>query len=127
MVKWKGGWFVPAFPHQVAHSISGAPSRIRTSATPLPQPFYNLHLQGSLGTAENKGLTPARLLCKPFYHQHLQEPLATAHSKGFITSLESTLTENTPATPLECAVTKKVGEGVSEYTCARKFGHAHRC
>ncbi len=55
---------------------------IRRSQTPLPQPLYNPHLQTLLVSAENKGL---------------------------ITPLESALTENSPVTPLECAVPEKGG------------------
>jgi hypothetical protein len=55
---------------------------IRRSRTPLPQPLYNPHLQTLLVSAENKGL---------------------------ITPLESALTENSPVTPLECAVPEKGG------------------
>src|SRR6266581_4474844 len=50
---------------------------IRTSKTPFPQLLYNPHLRAPLGSAGNKGL---------------------------ITPLESALTENSPATPLESAL-----------------------
>src|SRR6266700_6423101 len=57
---------------------------IRTSMTPLPQPFYNPHLQAPLGSAGNKGL---------------------------ITPLESALTKNSPVTPVESALKKTGGWG----------------
>src|SRR6266849_3231730 len=59
---------------------------ILTSKTPLPQVLYNPHLRAPLGSAGNKGL---------------------------ITTLESALTENSPATPLESALTKTGGWGHS--------------
>ncbi len=55
---------------------------IRTSETPLPQLLYNPHLQAPLGSAGNRGL---------------------------ITPLESALTRNSPATPLESPLTKTGG------------------
>ena len=55
---------------------------IRTSETPLPQLLYNPHLQTPLGSAGNKGL---------------------------ITPLESALTENSPVSLLESALTKTGG------------------
>src|SRR5438445_3080652 len=64
---------------------SSKPFRIRTSEIPLPQLLYNPHLQAPLGSAGNKGL---------------------------ITPLESALTRNSPASPLESALTKRWGVGV---------------
>src|SRR6266478_3560638 len=57
---------------------------IRTSRDPPPQPLYNPHLQTPLGSAGNKGL---------------------------ITPLESSLTENSPVTSLDSALTKTGGWG----------------
>src|SRR5216683_1254933 len=68
-------------------NLSHRPSKpfiIRTSKTPLPQLLYNPHLQAPLGSAGNKGL---------------------------ITPLESALTENSPVTSLESALTKTGGWG----------------
>src|SRR6266581_9570285 len=71
---------------------SKTPSRnsftIRTSMPPLPQPLYNPHLQAPLGSAGNKGL---------------------------ITPLESALTENSPVSLLESALTEMWGVGGSGY------------
>ena len=55
---------------------------IRTSETPFPQLLYNPHLQAPLGSAGNRGL---------------------------VTPLESALTRNSPATPLESPLTKTGG------------------
>src|SRR6266699_7260470 len=69
-------------------SLTSAKSfTIRTSKTPLPQVLYNPHLQAPLGSAGNKGL---------------------------ITPLESALTKNSPASPLDSALTKRWGVGVGE-------------
>src|SRR5712691_947195 len=73
--------FRRAFRDAFFHAI---PFRIRTSETPLPQLLYNPHLQAPLGSAGNKGL---------------------------ITHLESALTENSPVTPLQSALTKRWGVG----------------
>ncbi len=67
---------------------SSKPFTIRTSETPLPQLLYNPHLQGSLGSAGNKGL---------------------------ITPLESALTKNSPVSLLESALTEKWGGGGKGY------------
>src|SRR6266571_9056092 len=68
------------------------PFTIRTSETPLPQLLYNPHLRAPLGSAGNKGL---------------------------ITPLESALTENSPVSLLESALTKRWGVGSTPI-------HSHR-
>ncbi len=65
--------------------LAAKPFRIRRSKTSLPQPLYNPHLHRRLVSAENKGL---------------------------ITTLESALTEISPVTPVESALTKTPGGGV---------------
>ncbi len=85
--------------------------RIRTSKTPLPQPLYHPHLRSPLGCVGNKGLTGTRIDRQLFCNQHLRAPLRSAGNTGLIIPLESALTENAPATPLESALTKVRGEG----------------
>src|SRR5207245_9423743 len=74
-------YLIPRYPSLATNSVT-----IRTSATPLPQPLYNPHLQAPFGSAGNKGL---------------------------ITPLESALTKNSPVTSLESALTKTGGWGPS--------------
>ena len=93
-------------------SFPSNPLRIRTSRTPLPQPIYNPHLRSPLGCAGNKRLTGARIHRQLFCNQHLRTTLRSAENTGLIILLESALTEISPTTPLESALTKSRGEGV---------------
>src|SRR5258708_32101893 len=70
-------------------------------------------LPGLLISAENKRFAVAKLLSKLLCLQHLRDPLASVLSKGVITPVESALTENARATPLESAPTKTPGGGVT--------------
>jgi hypothetical protein len=90
-------------------SFPSNPLRIRTSETLSPQPLYNPHLRGPLGCVGNKGLTGTRIHLQLFCNQHLRTPLRSAENKGLIILLESALTKNAPATPLESALTKSRG------------------
>jgi hypothetical protein len=101
-------------PASICHPLPFNFLRIRTSKTPLPQLLYNPHLGRPLGCAGNKGLTSARIHRQLFCNQHLRTPLASAGNKGVITLLESAVTKNAPATPLESALTKMRGEGERE-------------
>jgi hypothetical protein len=93
-------------------SFPANPLRIRTSKTLLPQPLYNPHLRSPLGCAGNKRLTGARVHLQLFCNQHLRTPLRSAENTGLIILLESALTKNAPATPLESALPRNRGEGV---------------
>jgi hypothetical protein len=86
--------------------------RIRTYNQVLPQPLYNPHLRRSLGCVGNKGLTGTRIHRQLFCNQHLRRPLRSAENTGLIILLESALTKNAPATPLESALPRNRGEGV---------------
>src|SRR5712691_3938564 len=64
------------------------------------------------------------LLCflnlpQPLYNPHLRAPLGSAGNKGLITPLESALTENSPVSRLESALTKRWGVGVRGYGASR--------
>ncbi len=85
---------------------------IRTSKTPFPQTLYNPHFRDPLVSADSKQLTGPDFLPQPFYNQHLQAPLGSAGNKGLINPVESALTKNPPATPLESALPKNRGVGV---------------
>src|SRR5258707_611529 len=85
--------------------------RIRTSKNSLPQPLYNPHFRSPLGCVGNKGLTSPRIHRQLFCNQHLRTPLRSAGNTGVIILLESALTKNAPATPLESALTKNRGRG----------------
>src|SRR5258708_36779060 len=94
----------------------------RGSSVPLPTmacrhavPLDPLEsaLPGLLISAENKRLAGAKLLSKLLCLQHLRDPLASVLSKGVITPVESALTENAPATPLESPPTKTPGGGAT--------------
>jgi hypothetical protein len=92
-------------------SFPSNPLRIRTSNHVLPQPLYNPHLRRPLGCVGNKGLTGTRIHPQLFYNQHLRRPLPSAGNTGLIILLESALTKNAPATPLESALPRNRGEG----------------
>src|SRR5260370_28113759 len=64
-----------------------------------------------LGSAENKRVTAFLAQPQTLWNLHLRGPLRNAENTGLITSLESALTENSPVTPLECALTKNMGVG----------------
>src|SRR5260370_37226198 len=85
--------------------------RIRTSKNSLPQPLYNPHFRSPLGCVGNKGLTSPRIHRQLFCNQHLRTPLRSVGNTGLIILLESALTKNAPATPLESALPKNRGEG----------------
>ncbi len=72
---------------------------IRTSETPLPQPLYN---------------------------PHFQEPLVSVGNTGLITPLESALTEKSPVTSLESALTRTWG-GVGGYNDAISKKNSNSC
>jgi hypothetical protein len=99
-------------PCRKASSFPSNPLRIRTSKTPLTQPLYNPHLHSPLGCVGNKGLTGTRIHPQLFCNQHLRTPLGSVANTGVINLLESALTKNVPATPLESALTKNRGAGV---------------
>jgi hypothetical protein len=99
-------------PASICHPLPFNSLRIRTYNHVLPQPLYNPHLRSPLGCAGNKGLTSTRIHRQLFCNQHLRTPLGSAENTGFITLLESALTKNAPATPLESALPKNRGEGV---------------
>jgi hypothetical protein len=101
-------------------SFPSNPLRIRTSRTLHPQPLYNPHLSSPLGCVGNKGLTGTRIHRQLFCNQHLRTPLGSAENTGFITLLESALTKNAPATPLESAHPKNRGEGQKCQTAIRQ-------
>jgi hypothetical protein len=90
--------------------------RIRTSKTRFPQPLYNPHLHSPLGCAGNKGLRGARIHRQLSCNQHLRTSLGSAENKGFIILLESALTKNASATPLESALPKNKG-GTASFAC----------
>src|SRR5216683_732268 len=93
--------------------------RIRTSKNSLPQPLYNPHFRSPLGCVGNKGLTSPRIHRQLFCNQHLRTPLRSVGNTGLIILLESALTKNAPATPLESALTRNRGEGVRPlFLCA---------
>jgi hypothetical protein len=96
-------------------SFPSNPLRIRTSETLSPQPLYNPYLRRALGCVGNKGLAGTRIHRQLFCNQHLRTPLLSAENTGLIILLESALTKNAPATPLESALTKRRGgEGQNE-------------
>lgn len=88
------------------------PFRIRSSRGILPQLLYNEHLRDALRTAHSKGLTAFQILPQVIYNQHLPELFGTAEDKELMTPLKSALAEESPVTPLECAVPESRGGGV---------------
>jgi hypothetical protein len=92
-------------------SFPSNPLRIRTSKTPLPEPLYNPHLRRPLGCAGNKGLTGTRIHRQLFCNQYLRAPFLGAGNTGLTILLESALTKNAPATPLESALPRNRGRG----------------
>ncbi len=98
-------------PVSICHPLPCNSLRVRTSKTPLPQPLCNPHLRRPFGCAGNKGLASARIHRQLFCNQHLRTPLRSAGNTGVINLLESALTKNAPATPLESALTKNRGGG----------------
>jgi len=83
-------------------------------------------------TSHSLTLLEATLMdCLPFYKQnapvtHLKStppsPLISVVSKGLITPSETTLTESSPANPLEATLTKNRGEGAAILN--HPFSHA---
>lgn len=65
---------------------------------------------------ETKGLQAQEFIDNFFCNQHLRTPLRSAGNTGLIILLESALTRNAPATPLESAFPKNRGAGVSLLT-----------
>ncbi len=59
----------------------------------------------------SKALIAAKILPQLLHLPHFQGPLESAHSKELTFLLESALTENLPATPLESALKKMAGGG----------------
>src|SRR6266481_2509230 len=103
---------VPSFaPVSISHPLPFNFSRIRTYNYLPSQPLYNPHLRIPLGCAGNKGLTSTRIHRQLFCNQHLRMPLRSVGNTGLIILLESALTKNAPATPLESALTRNRGEG----------------
>jgi hypothetical protein len=98
-------------PVSLCHPLPFNFLRIRTSKAPLPQPLHNPHLRSPLGCVGNKGFTGTRIHRQLFRNQHLRVPLRSAGNTGVIILLESALTKNAPATPLESALPKNRGEG----------------
>jgi hypothetical protein len=72
--------------------------------SPLESALTRAHV-----TADSKRLARPILFLQPLYNQHFRPPSVSAENKGLITPVESTLTKNAPATPLESALTKKWG------------------
>ena len=98
-------------PASIWHPLPFNFLRIRTSKIPLPQPLCNPHLRRPLGCAGNKGPTGTRIHRQLFCNQHLRTPLGNAGNTGVIILLESALTKNASATPLESALPRNEGEG----------------
>jgi hypothetical protein len=98
-------------PVSICHPLPFNSLRIRTYNHVLRQPLYNPHLRSPLGCVGNKGLIGTRIHLQLFCNQHLRTPLRSAENTGLIILLESALTKNAPATPLESALTKNRGEG----------------
>jgi hypothetical protein len=87
------------------------PCRIRTSENPRLQLLWNPRFQERFLSADSKRLILAEQRPQPVCNQHLRTPPGSAENTGLITLLESALTKNAPATPLESALPKNRGEG----------------
>jgi hypothetical protein len=62
-------------------------------------------------SVDSKRLGPARSCLQILYLQHLQAPSVTVANKHLISPLKSALARFLHATPLESALTKKIGGG----------------
>jgi hypothetical protein len=91
------------------------PFRIRTSANPLPQLFYNPHLQKLFGSAGNNRLTISESTHINLLESALTRLSGSAGNKQLISPLESALAKIAPVISLESALTKMRGEGEGQH------------
>jgi hypothetical protein len=95
----------------VGHSLSVPCSLSQTIVNTTTLSPVESALARLLRTAHSKGLIATRNFTQRLYLLHLRDFRESAHSKEFITPVESALARNSPATPLESALTKIAGVG----------------